>query len=466
MLKRNKMIMKNLFNFLMSVFVTVLYGSASFAADKPNVIIIMTDDQGGVDVGSYGATDLKTPNLDALSEEGIRFTNFYAASAICSSSRAGLLTGREPRRAGVPGNVFGSDQIEITASNSGLPPSEITMAEMMKGAGYRTALVGKWHLGHNTEQKPNAQGFDHAFGHLGGVIDNYSHFFYWNGPNRHDLQKNGEEFYADGEYFPDLMIKEAIDFIDQDDDKPFFLYYAINMPHYPYQGDQDWLDYYNDRSVAYPRNLYNAFVSSLDTRIGQIRAALKLRGIDDNTIIVFQSDHGHSTEQRAHGGGGSAGIYRGAKQSLFEGGLRVPAIIRWKDNIEAGGVRDQLVSSLDWFPTIAQLAGVDLPDIKLDGVSLVSVINDASATATHDELTWEMDNQWAVRKGDWKLLHDVRETTQGKPRDVILGYFLVNLAEDPSESTNVADKYPEKLAEMIAFRKARELPLREGEDHL
>ncbi|MBT5186595.1 MAG: sulfatase-like hydrolase/transferase [Kordiimonadaceae bacterium] len=426
----------------------------------------MTDDQGGVDVGSYGATDLKTPNLDALSEEGVRFTNFYAASAICSSSRAGLLTGREPKRAGVPGNVFSSDKIEITAANSGLPPSEVTIAEMMKGAGYRTALVGKWHLGHNTEQKPNAQGFDHAFGHLGGVIDNYSHFFYWNGPNRHDLQRNGEEVYADGEYFPDLMVKEAIDFIDQDDEKPFFLYYAINMPHYPYQGDQEWLDYYNDRGVAYPRNLYNAFVSSLDTRIGQIRAALKLRNIDDDTIIIFQSDHGHSTEQRAHGGGGSAGIYRGAKQSLFEGGLRVPAIIRWKNNIEAGGVRDQLASSLDWFATVAELTGIDVSNIKLDGLSLVSVIKDKSAPATHDELTWEMGGQWAVRKGNWKLLHNVRETTQGKSRDVIEGYFLVNLVDDPSESINVADQYPEKLAELIALRKAKELPLREGVDHL
>lgn len=161
---------------LYAMVLSLYLSSSLFAADKPNVIVIMTDDQGGVDVGSCGATDLKTPNLDALSEEGMRFTNFYAASAICSSSRAGLLTGREPKRAGVPGNVFGTDQIEITASNSGLPPSEVTIAEMMKDAGQRTALVGKWHLGHNTEQKPNAQGFDHTFGHLGGVIDNYSHF--------------------------------------------------------------------------------------------------------------------------------------------------------------------------------------------------------------------------------------------------------------------------------------------------
>ena len=194
------------------------------AGRKPNVIIIYTDDQGSVDLNCYGAKDLTTPHMDALAKHGVRFTQFYAAAPVCSPSRAGLLTGRYPVRAGMPGNA-GS-----TKGRAGLAPNEVTIAEMMKEAGYVTAHIGKWHLGYTPETMPNGQGFDHSFGHMGGCIDNYSHFFYWQGPNRHDLWRNGKEIFEDGKFFPELMAAEADKFIVKNRDNPFFIYFALNTP--------------------------------------------------------------------------------------------------------------------------------------------------------------------------------------------------------------------------------------------
>jgi arylsulfatase A len=203
--------------------------------EKPNVIVIYTDDQGSIDLNIYGAKDLQTPNMDALVGSGVRFTQFYGAP-VCSPSRAGLLTGKTPQRAGVPGNIP-----SVPVTEKGLPGSQYTMAEMFKDAGYNTAHIGKWHLGDQEGMLPNDQGFDYSFGHHVGCIDNFSHFYYWRGPNRHDLYRNGEEVFYDGEFFPSLMVKEASEFLDKNKDKPFFMYYAMNTPHYPYQGTPEWL---------------------------------------------------------------------------------------------------------------------------------------------------------------------------------------------------------------------------------
>ena len=204
------------------------------AQGKPNVILIYTDDQGSVDAGCYGSEDLHTPAIDRLADTGIRFTNMYAPSAICSASRAGLLTGRIPTRAGVPGNV------PSTKGQAGMPAAEITLAELLRDNGYATGHIGKWHLGYTPETMPNAQGFDYSFGHMGGCIDNYSHFFYWYGPNRHDLWKQGREIWRDGEYFGDLMVEECQQFITRNKKEPFFIYWAINWPHYPLQASNKW----------------------------------------------------------------------------------------------------------------------------------------------------------------------------------------------------------------------------------
>ncbi|MCA9040826.1 MAG: sulfatase-like hydrolase/transferase, partial [Planctomycetaceae bacterium] len=222
------------------------------AAERPNVIMILTDDQGSIDANCYGATDLVTPAIDRLAAEGVRFTQFYSAAPVCSPSRAGFLTGRVPQRAGVPGNVSSAH------GHAGMPAEQITIAEMFHDAGYRTAHVGKWHLGYNAETMPNGQGFDSSFGHMGGCIDNYSHFFYWAGPNRHDLWKNGEEIFRDGQFFPDLMVEEAKRFIETTNEQPFFMYWAINVPHYPLQGTEKWRKVY--ANLESPRDKYAAFV--------------------------------------------------------------------------------------------------------------------------------------------------------------------------------------------------------------
>lgn len=434
--------------FLLIVF-ALIQGSlllCVIAQPTPNVIVILSDDQGSIDMGAYGAGDLLTPNLDKLAAAGLRFTQFYAGSAVCSPSRASLLTGKVPHRAGVPGNA-GS----IKGGPHGLPPEQTTMAELFKQAGYTTAHIGKWHLGYSPDKMPNAQGFDYSFGHMGGCIDNYSHFFYWQGPNRHDLHQNGEEIYRDGEYFPDLMVTEACEFIGRNKENPFFIYFAINMPHYPYQGDEKWLKYYREKEVPYPRNLYNAFISSMDERVGRLLDYLETEGLRENTIIVFQSDHGHSTEERAHFGGGNSGPYRGAKFSLFEGGIRVPAIISWPAKIPRGEIRGQMLSSIDWLPTLAELCSIRLDLEDLDGKSFAPLIRDETAMTPHPDLHWQMNHRWAVRKGKWKLLYDPNDTSDGRSipentEDNML--FLVDLDRDPGEKQNVARQFPEIVREM------------------
>ena len=413
------------------------------AGAKPNVIIIFTDDQGAADAGCYGSEDIKTPAIDAIAKRGVRFTQFYAAAPVCSPSRASLLTGRYPERAGVPDNI-GSDM-----GTPGMPGGQATIAEMLKRAGYATAHIGKWHLGSSPECLPNAQGFDYSFGHLVGCIDNYSHFFYWHGPNRHDLWRNGEEVFHDGAFFGDLMVDEAGRFMEKNRERPFFLYFAVNMPHYPYQGDVKWREKYDD--VEYPRNLYGAFLSTMDERIGRLMAKLDSLGLRENTIVIFQSDQGHTTEVRGHRGGGSAGRYRGAKKSLFEGGIRMPAIISMPGTLPQGEVRTQMSHGCDWLPTIAELCGVELLEKDIDGRSLAPVIKSADAPPVHDVLHWTYQNSWAIRKGNWKLLGDPVDTSNKGELTEDDKFFLVNLAQDTTEMTNIADKHPkivERLKEM------------------
>ena len=429
-------------NHLIPLLLLVSLTTYAMAAPHPNVIFIMADDQGSVDLGSYGSKDLVTPHTDALVASGVKFTQFYSASPICSPSRAGMLTGRWPVRAGVPGNCSSHE-----GGKGALPGGEVTMAEMFKAAGYATAHIGKWHLGYTPETVPLAQGFDHSFGHMGGCIDNYSHFFYWSGPNIHDLWRNGTEVFYDGQYFPDLMVDEASRFMTEHREKPFFIFYALNTPHYPYQGDAKWLEKF--AKLPYPRNLYAASVAAQDQRLGELFAKVDELGLRERTIIIFQSDNGHSTEERAHFGGGSAGPYRAAKFSLFDGGIRLPAIISWPGHVPSNQERDQLSHGCDWLPTLAELTGVKVPDVPLDGRSLVKVIADPDAPSPHDgrSLHWQSGKgknaEWAVREGDWKLIGKTRDTTVGQHIKTV-EFFLANLTDDPGEKTNLASKHPEK----------------------
>jgi arylsulfatase A-like enzyme len=423
-------------------------------AAKPNVLIIMTDDQGSVDAGCYGAKDLVTPGVDALAARGVRFTQFYSAAPVCSPSRAGLLTGRYPWLAGMPNNGPAppsekDDQLD-TLTGNGLPAKEITMAKMFRDAGYTTAHIGKWHLGSGAGHKPLDHGFDYSFGFMGGCIDNYTHFFYWDGANRHDLWENNKRVRYPGRYFPDLMVEKTRAFIDGHKAKPFFIYFAINMPHYPYQGDPKWVEHY--QSLPYPRKLYAAFVSTLDERVQQVMEFLDKNDLRENTIVIYQSDNGHSVEERAHFGGGSSGPYRGAKFSVFEGGIRLPAIISWPGHLPEGEVRGQIAHGCDWLPTLAELCGVKPPAVELNGRSLVSVIKSATATSPHDVLQWRLGNQWAARQGPWKLLHNPNDQADKQKLTASdKEWFLANIDADPGERTNQAPAHPDIVERLRKF---------------
>jgi arylsulfatase A-like enzyme len=423
------------------------------SAERPNVILIFTDDQGSVDLNCYGATDLITPHLDSLAARGTRFTQFYVGAPVCSPSRAALLTGRYPQRARVPGNM------PSHPGRDGMPTEQITIAEIMKQAGYVTGHVGKWHLGYSPATMPNGQGFDYSFGHMGGCIDNYSHFFYWVPPNRHDLWRNGKEIWEDGRFFGDLMVQECERFIDSSRNKPFFLYWAINMPHYPLQGTAKWRARYKD--LESPRRMYAEFLSTADEMVGQVLAHVDELGLREDTLVVFLSDHGHSVESRTFSGGGSSGPYRGHKFTLWEGGIRVPCIVAWPGKLPQGAVRDQVAISTDWLPTVAHYCGVILPQQKLDGQSIVSVIESADSPSPHDVLHWETSGgkQWAVRAGDWKLVHGGPPTKQNGKTLPGAKDFLSNMAQDVSETVNLASDHPDVVQRLTRLHEvwAREV---------
>lgn len=408
------------------------------AAAKPNVIFILTDDHGYGDLGCYGAKDIETPVIDGIAKRGIRFSQFYASAPVCCPSRAGVLSGKYPWLVGVSGN--------IGLQSEGMPSEHKTMAEYFREAGYTTAHLGKWHMGNFPETLPNGQGFDYSFGHHGGCIDNYSHYFYWNGPNKHDLFENGKEVFHPGEYFPDLMVKKALDFTVKAE-KPFFIYYAMNLPHYPYQAPNKWIEKY--KNLKMPRKLYAAAVSAVDESLGEMLKGLRNQGQLDNTIVVFMSDHGHSTEIRAFGGGGHAGGLRGAKFSLFEGGIRVPAIISYPLKCAEGESRNAMAVASDWLPTLLDLCEIKYQPDSFTGKSLKMILLGEDKTP-HDYIVWQDGQQRAVRQGYWKLIENPYDTTKGANRHAksITGYRLYNLRDDRAERNDLSSKYPKRVDEL------------------
>lgn len=424
---------------------------------KPNVVIVYTDDQGTLDAGCYGSDDIQTPNIDALASRGVRFTQAYAHT-VCCPSRSQLLTGRVPQRSGVI-NWLSNNPLDENERNMAV--SEITLAEVLRQAGYRTGLSGKWHLGAKPGHQPLDQGFDEAYGHLGGFIDNYKHMFLHSNPRRppfHDLYRNGEAVDETGRYFPDLVVREANRFIVENKDRPFFLYCAFNVPHYPEQADPKFRKMYADMPM--PRRSYASMITTTDDRIGQVLRTLDLWGLRDNTIVLFMSDNGHSTEEfrnwdanyGANGGGGNTGEWRGAKASMFEGGIRVPSVLSFPGRIPEGEARDQAISNMDFFPTILELCDIPLPAYEIDGKSLGPLLRSKSAPSPHRVFHWMWQEQWAVREGDWKLIGNGRDTTglgsRHAPRKDMGELYLANLADDPPETVNHASKRPQIVARL------------------
>ena len=429
----------------------------------PNVVIIYTDDQGTLDAGCYGSDDIHTPNIDALARRGVRFTQAYAHT-VCCPSRSQLLTGRVPQRGGVTSWLSNHPSDE---NGRNMATREITLAEILGESGYRTGLSGKWHLGAKPGHQPQDQGFDEAYGHLGGFIDNYEHKFLHSNSRRppfHDLYRNGDEIDETGKYFPDLVVREATRFIVENKDQPFFLYCAFNVPHYPEQADAKFQKMYD--SMPMPRRSYAATLTTTDDRIGQVLNAIDTWGLRERTLVIFMSDNGHSTEQFAnwgvnygpHGGGGNTGKWRGAKASLFEGGIRVPAIISLPGKIPEGEVRDQAVSNMDFFPTIVELCGIDPPAYEIDGKSLWPILKSADASSQHEIFHWMWQDQWAVREGDWKLIGNGRDTTglesPHAPRKEMGEVYLANLADDRPEDVNHAADRPEVVQRLRSLHES------------
>jgi arylsulfatase A len=435
--------------------------------EKPNIIVIFTDDQGYQDLGSYGSPGIKTPRLDQLAREGMRFTDFYVASSVCSPSRAALLTGCYPQRVGVRGVFFPDGE-------GGLNPEHVTIAEVLDSAGYATAAVGKWHLGDLPEYLPTNQGFDSYYGipysndmypardmkysddclwREGYSVDRIVEEFEMevNKWGRSMLLKNkvplmrGEEcieFPADQTTLTKRYSEESMKFIENsvNEDEPFFLYLAHTMPHIPIFTTEE----FEGTSEA---GLYGDCIEEIDFYTGKILDQLKELGIEENTIVVFTSDNGpwlgvgKENEGRAHP------LFEG-KFTSFEGGMRVPFIIRWPGTVPAGSTCSELSSTIDLLPTLANIAGAELPEKELDGKDVIELWKGTEGAVTPHEYYFMVHDGQAVRSGDWKY-HKKTRYTVTKEDDRIEGPALYNLKEDIDESDNVIDQYPE-VAERLA----------------
>lgn len=419
---------------------------------RPNFIVILTDDQGYGDLSCMGATDFRTPHLDRMADQGVRFTNWYSNSPVCSPSRAALLTGRYPAHAGVRAILAGH------RTATGLPPTTPTLAKALKPLGYRTGMVGKWHLGLSDESRPHNHGFDTWFGFLAGCVDYYSHIFYW-GMNRggpgndptHDLWEDNQEVYHNGAYMTELTTDRAVKFIRQAANaaQPFFLYVAYNAPHYPMHAPQTYLDRFPD--LAWDRQIMAAMLSAVDDGVGAIRAELARQGIADDTAIFFQSDNGPSRETRNWLDGrtdpyygGTAGKLKGHKFSLFEGGIRVPGLLTWPAQIPAGQVSDKVGAAMDIMPTFLRAAGGDPAQHELDGHDILPMVT-TNAPSPHRRLFWEMNDQTAIRQGPWKLVLNGQLVEGAPPQDAV---HLSNLDHDMAEAHNLADAEPEITQEL------------------
>jgi arylsulfatase A-like enzyme len=427
----------------------------AFAANQPNIVFIMVDDLGNADVGYHGGA-VKTPNIDKLAAEGVRMESFYGMP-VCTPSRASLMTGRYAMR-------YGLQTLVIFPSHTyGLPTDERTLPQALKEAGYQTYMVGKWHLGHADKKYwPQNRGFDYFYGNVVGEVD----YFTRERGGVIDWQRNGK-FLKEPGYYTTLIGDDAVKLINQHDpSKPFFLYFASLAPHAPYQAPKEYLDRYADIPDKQRRE-YCAMISCLDDQVGRIVAALEKKGMRDNTIILFASDNGGATnalfatgarspKKREERGGvelghkppASNGMLRGGKGSLYEGGVRVPAFANWPAKLKPAVVNDP-VHMVDVMPTLLVLAsGKGSPDHPFDGKDVWPTIADGKPSPHGDILINVEAFRGAVRKGDWKLVKVA--LLPGKTE-------LFDLSKDSGETTNVADQYPDIVADLetrlIAYAK-------------
>jgi arylsulfatase A-like enzyme len=411
---------------------------------KPNVVVLVADDLGYGDLGFQGCKDVPTPNLDALAKRSVQCTSGYVSGPYCSPTRAGLLTGRYQQRFG---HEFNPGPPTDVSKPSGLDVEQRTLADRLKGAGYRTALVGKWHLGHDERFLPHKRGFDEFFGFLGGAHD-----YFKPGAAPNALMRNGEPVPADG-YLTDALEREAVAFIDRNRQSPFFLYLAFNAVHTPMQAKPEdvakFAEIQDER-----RRTYAGMLFRLDAAVGAVMEKLQATGVADDTLVFFISDNGGPP-----GNGSTNTPLRGRKATTWEGGVRVPFLVSWPGKLPAGAKYDQPVIQLDIAPTALAAAGVEARDANFDGVDLVPYLAGRKTEPPHDALYWRFGGQWAIRSGDWKLVKAPDGQQGGGARArraendeaaTLAGARLFNLAGDVGESKDLAAANPEKVAELSA----------------
>lgn len=430
-------------------------GAESGSTNRPNIIFILADDLGYGDLGCYGQKLIRTPNLDRLAREGVRFTQAYAGSTVCAPSRCVLMTGLHTGHARVRGNALVP-----------LLPQDRTVAKMLKEAGYVTGIVGKWGLGEpNTPGVPNRQGFDEWFGYLNqGHAHDYYPQYLWRNEQKVTIEGNLNG--AKKEYSNDLFTREALDFIRRHRKGPFFLYLTFTLPHANNElgaktgnGMEVPTDApYSNESWPQQQKNHAAMITRLDGEVGKVMAVLKELGIDDHTVVFFSSDNGPHRE-----GGAkpeffrSSGPLRGIKRDLYEGGIRVPMIVRWPGKITPGTVSDQVWAFWDFLPTAAAIAGVRPPP-AIDGISMLPALL-AKPQKSHDDLYWEFHERGfkqAVRMGDWKA---IRFGIEGPIE-------LYDLKTDIGEQHNIAAAHPNVVARIEAILKtarteSKDFPIRE-----
>ena len=386
------------------------------AAGRPNIVLIVSDDQGYGDSSCYDhPKEVATPNIDRLAAEGVRMTNGYASAYVCAPTRAGLLTGRYQQRFGfyAPGD-----------SRIGLPRSEVTLADMLRKQGYATAVIGKWHVGIDPEYHPLKRGFDEFYGFLGHGAHDYFDLKITSEFN--SIYRN-EKRINDTGYLTDNLARESVSFIERHKNQPFFLYLPFNAVHWPLQALQKYIKLFNTGDKN--RDIYLAMLKSMDEAVGKVLDALKRTGADDNTLIIFFSDNGGAKKNFANNG-----ALRDFKQSVYEGGIRVPFIVRWPGKLPKGKVCDEPVISLDAMPTICAAAGAKLPDDRVyDGKNMLGVLRGRTKGPLHKALFWDDGvKQWAVREGKWKLLFNREGSLE-----------LYDLEADISEKNNLVKQRPE-----------------------
>lgn len=453
----------------------ILFLAASCAPnqpDKPNIVFILADDLGYGDLGCYGQALFSTPNLDQMAAEGMRFTQHYAGSTVCAPSRSSFMTGLHTGHTPIRGNKEYQPEGQWP-----LPDSAITIAEVLREAGYVTGAFGKWGLGFvGTEGDPNSQGFDEFYGYnCQRIAHNYYPYYLWHNSEKVMLEGNVDSL--EGQYAPDLIHAKALEFIENHKDERFFLYYPTVVPHAELKVTAAYMQKYRgqflpeksyqgiDSGPHYKMGGYGSqpeshaafagMVDYLDQTVGEVLEKLDALGLSEKTLVLFSSDNGPHMEGGADPDYfNSNGIYKGFKRDLYEGGIRVPFLVRWPGQVPAGTVSEQVGAFWDLFPSFAELAGVSCPDY-LDGISLVPSFLEDGKQKQHAYLYWEFHERKgrvAIRKGDWKgIRYDLNDNPDG-PLE------LYDLKSDPGEENNVADQNPELVKELDQLIKSARFP--------